>query len=120
LVIGQDGIRLDDPRGRPWSATWQELGGVAISRTRQRRVKPADVVVRRILVRLDLFPADAGFRASHPEMDHLWELHRVRNGYRLPFGSAPQLIPLMDEAFRRCCPDIYRGVVDEGFTVGLM
>jgi hypothetical protein len=76
--------------------------------------------MRRVLVRLDLFPGDPGFRERHPEMEHLWELHRVRSGYRLPLGSAPRFIPPMDEALRRYPPDIYRGVVDEGFTVGLM
>ena len=120
LVFDHDGIRMDDPRGQPWSIAWDELAAVAISRTAQRRVKPADVVVRRILVRLDMFPADPGFRAAHPEMEHLWELHRVRNGYRLPFGSAPQFIPPIDEAIRRHRPDIYQGVQDEGFTVGVL
>lgn len=119
LIFDAGGIRMDDPHGRPWSVAWDELSGVAISRTVQRRVKPADYVVRRVLVRLDMFPADPGFRTRHPEMEHLWELHRVRNGYRLPFGSAPELLPRIDEAIRRHRSDIYRGVRDEGFTVGL-
>ena len=119
LVFSADGIRMDDPQGRPWSVAWDELAGLAISRTAQRRVKPADHVVRRILVRLDMFPADPGFRARHPEMEPLWELHRVRNGYRLPFGSAPEFLPRIDDAIRRHRSDIYQGIRDEGFTVGL-
>lgn len=120
LVFDEQGIRSVDPSGRPWSVAWDELGAVAISRTKQRRVKLTDFIMRRILVRLDLFPRDPGFRDRHPEMEYLWELHRVRNGYRLPLGSAPQLIPSMDEALHRYRPGIYRGVVDEGFTVGIM
>jgi hypothetical protein len=118
LVFDQDGIRMNDPSGKPWAVAWHELRAVAISRTVQRKVKVTDV--RRILVRLDMFPADPGFRARRPEMEHLWELHRVRNGYRLPFGSSPQFIPLIDEAMRRYRPDVYQGVRDEGFTVGVL
>jgi hypothetical protein len=120
LVFDQDGIRMDEPHGKPWAVAWHELAAIAISRTKQRRITLTDFVVRRILVRLDLFPADPSFRARHPEMEHLWELHRVKNGYRLPFGSAPQFIPLIDEAMRRYRPDIYQGVKDEGSTVGVM
>jgi hypothetical protein len=117
LVFDQDGIRMDDPGGKPWFVAWHELGAVAISRTVQTKVKATDM--RRTLVRLDMFPADPGFRARHPEMEHLWELHRVRSGCRLPFGSSPQFIPLIDEAMRRYRPDVYQGVRDEGFTVGV-
>lgn len=118
LVLSHDGIRMDDPRGAPWTVAWDELAAVAISRTEKRRVKPTDLA--KVMVRLDLFPADAGFRARHPEMEPLWELHRVRDGYRLPFGSAPQYVPVIDQALRRFRPDIYLGVRDEGFSVGLM
>jgi hypothetical protein len=119
LILNHGGIRMDDPRGRAWAVAWDELAAVALSRTRQRRVKPADYITRRTMVRLDLFPAGPGFRPRHPEMEHLWEFHRVTNGYRLPFGHAPTYVPLIDEALRRFCPGIYQGIKDEGFTVGL-
>jgi hypothetical protein len=120
LIIEHQGIRLDDPQGTPWAVAWQDLGAISISRTRERAVELADALVRRTLVRVDLHPLDpARFRPAHPTMEPLWEFHRVRNGYRLPLGdSAPMIAPL-DHALRTFAPQIYRGVIDEGFTVGL-
>ncbi len=120
LVVEQQGIRLDDPQGAPWAVAWQDLGAISISRTRERAVELADALVRRTLVRVDLHPLDpARFRPAHPTMEPLWEFHRVQNGYRLPLGdSAPMIAPL-DHALRTFAPQIYRGVIDEGFTVGL-
>ncbi|MCG5215330.1 hypothetical protein [Streptosporangium sp. KLBMP 9127] len=120
LIFEADGVRWDDPEGRPWAVQWHELAGVRISRTQQRRVKPADYIMRKVMVRLDLFPADPGFRLRHPEMEHLWEFHRVRNGYRLPLGSSPKFIPVIDNAMRQLHPSVYQGVQDEGFMVGLV
>lgn len=120
LVIDGYGVRWDDPQGKPWAVAWAELAGVGISRTRQRRVQLADFVTRRTMVRLDLFPADPGFRARHPEMAHLWEFHTVKNGYRLPLGSSPRYIPVVEEAMRRFRPAAYLGIRDEGFVVGLV
>ncbi|MCK2215546.1 hypothetical protein MF672_017390 [Actinomadura sp. ATCC 31491] len=120
LILDAHGVRWDDPRGRPWAVGWAELSGVGLSRTRQRAVTLADHLVRRTMVRLDLFPADPGFRARHPEMEHLWEFHTVRNGYRLPLGSRPAYVPLIEEGMRRLRPAAYLGVKDEGFTVGLV
>jgi hypothetical protein len=119
LVFDAAGIRWDDPLGTPWAVAWQELGAVSISRTRERAVKLADAVVRKTLVRLDLFPADPRFRARHPEMEHMWEFHRVREGYRLPLGDSADLIPVVERAMTRFAPQVYRGVRDEGFTLGL-
>ncbi|MEV0998898.1 hypothetical protein [Nonomuraea sp. NPDC050202] len=120
LVFDAFGVRWDDPQGRPWAVAWAELSGVGISRTRQRRVKPADYLVRRTMVRLDLFPADQGFRSRHQEMEHLWEFHTVKNGYRLPLGSTPRYIPVIERAMRQYRPGAYLGIKDEGFTVGLV
>ncbi|SDH09805.1 hypothetical protein [Nonomuraea jiangxiensis] len=120
LVFDGFGVRWDDPQGRPWAAGWGELDAVGISRTRQRRVRPADYIIRKTMVRLDLFPADRGFRARHPEMEHLWEFHTVKNGYRLPLGSNPKYIPVIEHAMRQFRPAAYLGVRDEGFMVGLV
>jgi hypothetical protein len=121
LVFEPQGIRWDDPQGKPWAVTWTELQAVAISRTVERRVQLHQYLVpRRILVRLDLFPSDSGFRPRHPEMEHMWEFHRVKNGYRLPLGSSPQFIPIIEQGMHQFQPRVYRGVVDEGFTVGLV
>lgn len=121
LVIEERGIRWDDPRGASWAVAWQELSAVAISRTVQRRVKLEDhLLPRKVLVRLDLFPADPGFRARHPEMEPMWEFHRVKNGYRLPLGSTPKHIEPIDRGIRAHGPDRYLGVRDEGFMIGLV
>jgi hypothetical protein len=120
LVFDVHGVRWDDPQGRPWAAPWAELSGVGISRTQQRRVKLADYIMRKTMVRLDLFPADPGFRARHPDMEHLWEFHTVKNGYRLPLGSNPKYIPVIEHAMRQYRPAIYLGIRDEGFMVGLV
>ncbi|MFC4591421.1 hypothetical protein [Sphaerisporangium corydalis] len=121
LVIEQQGIRWDDPRGRPWAVAWHELAGVGVSRTVQRRIRAEDrLTPRKVMVRVDLFPADPGFRARHPEMEHLWEFHRVENGYRLPLGSAPKHIEPIDRGMRTHRPGVYMGVRDEGFVVGIV
>lgn len=120
LIIEQQGIRLDDPQGMPWAVGWQELGAISISRTRERAVELADALVKRTLVRLDLHPRDpARFRPAHPTMEPLWEFHRVQNGYRLPLGDSAPFIGPMDHGLRTFAPQIYRGVIDEGFSVGL-
>lgn len=121
LVIEAPGVRWDDPQGTPWAVPWQELGAVSVSRTRERAVQLSDAVVRKTMVRLDLFPRDPQrFRSTHPHMEHLWEFHNVRNGYRLPLGDAANLVPLLDSSLRHFAGHIYRGVQDEGFTVGLV
>lgn len=120
LIIEQQGIRLDDPQGMPWAVGWQELGAVSVSRTQERAVQLADALVKRTLVRLDLHPRDpARFRPAHPTMEPLWEFHRVRNGYRLPLGDSAPFIAPLDRGLRTFAPQIYRGVNDEGFSVGL-
>ncbi|WP_029720619.1 hypothetical protein [Saccharopolyspora rectivirgula] len=119
LIFEAAGIRWDDPKGKPWAVRWEELGGVAVSRTKERAVQASDHLTRRTMVRLDLFPADPGFRQRHPEMEHLWEFHRVKNGYRLPLGDAAEFIPLIEQGMHQFRPQLYLGVRDEGFTVGL-
>ncbi|MEO3789347.1 hypothetical protein ABGB14_04000 [Nonomuraea sp. B10E15] len=76
--------------------------------------------MRKTMVRLDLFPADPGFRSRHQEMEHLWEFHTVKNGYRLPLGSNPKYIPVIEDGMRRFRPAAYLGIKDEGFMVGLV
>jgi hypothetical protein len=120
LVFDAYGVRWDDPQGKPWAVAWPELSGVGISRTKQRRVQLADYIMRKIMVRLDLFPGDPGFRARHPDMEHLWEFHTVKHGYRLPLGSNPKYIPVIEQAMRQFRPAAYLGIRDEGFIVGLV
>ncbi|MET8761413.1 hypothetical protein [Lentzea sp. NPDC004782] len=120
LIIEPQGIRLDDPQGMPWAVGWSELGAISISRTRERVVQLSDALVRRTMVRVDLHPRDPQrFRPAHPTMEPLWEFHRVRNGYRLPLGDSAGFIGPIDHGLRTFAPQIYRGVIDEGFTVGL-
>ncbi|WP_460961936.1 hypothetical protein [Parasphingorhabdus pacifica] len=119
LIVDANGITWHDPRGAPWAVGWPELAGVSISRTKQRRVWASRTLRLSVLVRLDLFPADPSFRQRHQGMEHLWERHKVRNGYRLPLGDAPDYVPILDDAMRRFCPAIYGGIRDEGFVVGL-
>lgn len=119
LVLEPAGIRWIDPRGSSWSVAWPELAAVSVSRTVNRNPRK---LVSSAMVRLDLFPADPGFRQRHPEMERLWEFHGVRNGYRVPFGDIPDshgLVPRLDAGFRVFAGPRYRGVIDEGFTVGL-
>ncbi|MFE2756597.1 hypothetical protein ACFXGA_31850 [Actinosynnema sp. NPDC059335] len=117
LVFEAPGVRWDDPAGAPWAVAWHELGAVRISRTRERVVDPADAVLRKTMVRLDLLPADPrGFRARHADMAHL---AREDGAYRLPLGDAAALVPVVERAVLGFAPALYRGVQDEGFTVGL-
>ncbi|GLZ30248.1 hypothetical protein Lesp02_24380 [Lentzea sp. NBRC 105346] len=121
LIIEAPGVRWDDPQGTPWAVAWQELGAVSVSRTQERVVQLSDALTRKTMVRLDLFPRDPQrFRATHPHMEHMWEFHTVRNGYRLPLGDAANLVPLLDNSLRHFAGPLYRGVQDEGFTVGLV
>lgn len=114
LIVDANGITWHDPRGAPWAVGWSELAGVSVSRTKQRRVVVRPTHGRSVLVRLDLFPADPSFRQRHQGMEHLWEHHKVRNGYRLPLGDAPDYVSILDDAMRRFCPAIYGGIHDEG------
>ncbi|MCC8245883.1 hypothetical protein [Saccharothrix luteola] len=117
LVLELPGVRWDDPAGAPWAVAWPELGGVRISRTRERVFHPADSVVRKTMIRLDLLPADhQAFRDRHADMAHL---AREDGAYRLPLGDAAALVPVVERAVLGFAPHLYRGVQDEGFTVGL-
>lgn len=119
LVIDRTGVRWHDPRGSSWQIAWPELAAVAVSRTTNRNTRK---VIASSMVRLDLFPAEPDFRRRHPEMERLWEFHRVRDGYRVPFGEVVEsdgLVPRLDHGLRTFAGPRYRGVQDEGFTVGL-
>ncbi len=128
LIIEAAGVRWDDPQGRPWAVGWTELAAVSISKHGKLEVKTPglqDAIVgaatdkltgENVLVRLDLYPSDPGFRARHRELEHLWELHDVKNGYRLPLGRNAKYIAPMAAGLARFAPHIYRGVhYTEGF-----
>lgn len=117
LVFEQSGVRWDDPQGSPWAVPWPDLGAVRISRTQERVVRLADALTRRTMVRLDLLPAHPqAFAARHPG---LAPLARPDGTYRLPLGDAANLVPIIERAVLTFAPHLYRGVQDEGFTVGL-
>ncbi len=117
LVFDALGVRWDDPAGAPWDVGWPELGAVRISRTRERVFHPADSVVRRTAVRLDLLPADPpAFRGRHAGMAHLARHDGV---YRLPLGGAAGLVRVIEGAVLGFAPHLCRGVQDEGSAVGL-
>jgi hypothetical protein len=122
LIIEQAGIRWDDPKGRSWAVPWHELAAISIS-LHQKAEGPeislsgalAGAAVDKTLgkvvrVRLDLFPADPGVRGRHPEMEHLWEFHKLVNGYRQPLGSHADVIWQIERAIGHVQPRVYRGV----------
>jgi hypothetical protein len=122
LIIEQAGIRWDDPKGKSWAMPWHELAAVSIS-LHEKAEGPeisltgalADAAVDKTLgkvvrVRLDLFPANPGIRGRHPEMEHLWEFHKLRNGYRQPLGSHANIIRQIERAVGQYQPRVYRGV----------
>jgi hypothetical protein len=120
LVIEAQGVRWDDPQGGPWALAWSELGAVSISRTSQRAFGLFSLIFRKTMVRLDLFPVDpARCRAAHPKLESLWEFHKVRNGYRFPLGEGAKMVPVLEQGLVQFAPHLYRGVREEGFTIGL-
>nr|BFE48544.1 hypothetical protein GCM10017745_19710 [Saccharothrix mutabilis subsp. capreolus] len=44
---------------------------------------------------------------------------RPDGAYRLPLGDAANLVPVIERAMTTFAPRLYRGIQDEGFTVGL-
>jgi hypothetical protein len=130
LVIEPGGIRWDDPQGLPWAVAWPELAAVSISKHSRMQVPMSanDRLVRaatdkalgeRAFVRIDLYPADAGFAQRHPQMNPLWGRQGVAGGYRLPLGNKADLVPVIDRALRRFAPGAYRGVVATEGSLGL-
>lgn len=128
LIFEPAGLRWDDPQGRPWAVGWNELAAVSISKHGKLEIKQEslnDKIVgaatdkltgENVLIRLDLYPSDRGFRARHPQMEHLWEMHDVKNGYRLPLGRNATYVQPIAHALARFAPQIYRGVhTTEGF-----
>jgi hypothetical protein len=128
LIFEPAGVRWDDPQGVPWAVGWRELAAVSISKHAPLQVKTPTLSERiadaakdkmigeHVMVRLDLYPADPGFRSRHPQMEPLWEMHDVKNGYRLPLGRNAQFIEPMAAGLARFAPTIYRGVQNtEGF-----
>lgn len=103
LVLEAPGVRWDDPQGIPWAVHWDELSSVAITRSSTQRP----------VVQLDLFPADAQFRHRHPEMEHLWQFRRLRNGYRLSLGTTKDLTSLIDTWMQHFRSRIYTGVHED-------
>ncbi|WP_433871951.1 hypothetical protein [Saccharopolyspora sp. CA-218241] len=119
LLFEPEGIRCSDPGGTSWAVRWEELSAVTISRTQERAVQLSDHLTRRTLVRLDLHPADPAFRQRHPEMDALLAAHPQRQAYRYGLGHAADWIPHIERGVRQYRPQLFQGVRDEGFTVGL-
>ncbi|GAA2684458.1 hypothetical protein LV78_007335 [Actinosynnema pretiosum] len=115
LVVEAQGVRWDDPQGKPWAVAWGELGAVSVSRSVDGGM--ARRSVPRTFLRLDLFPGDPGFAARHPEMAHL--LRREDGRYRLPVADSFAALPVLDGALRQAAGPRYRGVVDEQITIGL-
>jgi hypothetical protein len=114
LIIEPDGIRWDDPRGKPWYVPWSELAGVSISTA--SKLKPYGF--RTTLARVDLFPGDAGFQARHPELAHLWEVSGAKQSYRLPLGPHERYVRELDRVLQAYAQTKYRGVIDEGVAWG--
>ncbi|OLT12850.1 hypothetical protein BJF79_21385 [Actinomadura sp. CNU-125] len=104
LVLDADGLRWDDPRGRPWAVRWTELSGVEIVApepdTGAPRVSPS--------VHLVLTPASPGFRDAHPEMEHLARRAGPGVVYRLPFGHARRVVGPIDEGLTSFASGLYR------------
>lgn len=128
LIFEAQGVRWDDPQGKPWAIAWRELAAVSISKHGALEVKRPSLSEKlveaatdkltgeNVLVRLDLFPADPGFRARHPELEHLWQFQNVQNGYRLSLGRSANYITPMAQALAAFAPNIYKGVqTTEGF-----
>lgn len=130
LVFEPQGVRWDDPQGKPWAVAWHDLAVVAISKhsamktpqtLNDKLVEAATdkMIGERAHVRLDLYPAHPGFAQHHPNMAHLWERQGVQNGYRLPLGSNVKFIPIIDQAMRTFAPQVYRGVQATEGIMGL-
>lgn len=122
LVIEHAGIRWDDPQGKPWAVPWHELAAVSISLNEKAEgpelsltgmIAGAAVdktLGKHVRVRLDLFPADPGFRSRHPEMEHLWEFYKLRNGFRQPLGNNGRCVQPIELAVSHFQPRVYRGI----------
>jgi hypothetical protein len=122
LIIEPAGIRWDDPKGKSWAMPWYELAAVSIS-LHEKAEGPeisvsgalAGAAVDKTLgkvvrVRLDLFPVDPRVRGRHPEMEHLWEFYKLKNGYRQALGSHASIIQQIEWAVSHYQPRVYRGV----------
>jgi hypothetical protein len=110
LIVEPGGLRWADPRGKPWFAPWSELAGVSISTFTTLNHN----FVRRTLVRIDLFPGDAGFESRHPELSHLWETLGAEQSYRLPLDGHEAYLSELDQALQTHARTTYRGVIEEG------
>lgn len=109
LIVEPEGLRWDDPRGKPWYVPWNELAGVSISTF----TRLTHNFGRRRLVRIDLFPGDAGFQSRHPELRHLWEVLGAEQRYRLPLGGHESYIGEIDHALQTHAQAKYRGLIEE-------
>ncbi|MGH3979535.1 MAG: hypothetical protein ACRDRZ_11140 [Pseudonocardiaceae bacterium] len=108
LVLDPAGVHLDDPRGMPFSVRWDELAAAVLSRRiRRSRRFP---FIRRVSVRMDLFPADPAFARRHPGMA---KLARDGDRYRLPLGHAPKELQVIEQAVLRFRSAVWGGIRDE-------
>jgi hypothetical protein len=130
LVFEPQGVRWDDPQGKPWAVAWHDLAVVAISKHSAMKTpqtlndKLVEAATDKMLgerahVRLDLYPVHPGFAQHQPNMAHLWERQGVKHGYRLPLGSNVKYIPIIDQAMRMFAPQVYRGVQATEGIMGL-
>ncbi len=93
FVFDDASVRWDDPKGASWYIRWTELSQVEASASEDG------------MARVDLVPADDRVRPCHPEMDHLWETDGLTNGWRVPLGPNPELVPALNDAIATARPD---------------
>lgn len=113
LVVDSGGITLDHTKRQRFQVAWREVGAVGLSWFERSRPRTPYIVHRFCLV--DLYPADSGFRARHPEMEQYWGVGGIEEGYRVTFGTGNHL-NVLDAAFRRLVPRLYLGVGPAAFT----
>ena len=110
FVLDAAGITWDDPRGRPWSVRWDELAHVEITYTMKQLRIQGGFTTQRSQQYLDLYPGYRSFRQCHPNMENWWDMFDMHNGYRMLLG--PVSPSVLDEGFRKFCPQIYAGVCE--------
>lgn len=120
LTIDRAGVRWHDGRYRvSFAVGWHELATVAINAHVATSPDPTDQAAKtaasgvmkgpRGLVLLDLYPADPGFTARHPEMAAQWEKHGARGAYRLALGASLHAVPEIDRGLTQFAAHRYRG-----------
>lgn len=114
LAIEPAGIRWDNANGQTWAVPWQELAAVGLTRHERADDGPptaGELAVDKalgkpVLVHLELYPADPGFRQRRPELARLWKQDRLR----LQLGFNAHQLPQLDAALRYFQPGRYQGI----------